>query len=151
MKAIRGLSVPGAELFKRQECSSSLCLAGYTCCTEYPGYCCPTGVTCILSEDDNVDCDLDCTADDTACGDGCCGAEQVCEEDECVASSNDSNSLFSFEEPCLILDGATTSKGTGSTTPTQTPTSKKSEGIKNELGMGGWGALVVAFIMMLFG
>jgi hypothetical protein len=86
-----------------------------------------------------------------SCGDSCCLAGTVCEDDQCVASSNDSNSLFSFEEACLILDGATTSEGTGSTTPTQTPTFKKSEGIKNELGMGGWGALVVAFIMMLFG
>ena len=98
-----------------------------------------------------MQCNQDCTADDMPCGASCCLAEYVCEDDQCVASSNESSSLFSFEEPCLILDGGTTSEGTGSTTPTQTPTSKKSEGIKNELGMGGWGALVVAFIMMLFG
>ena len=80
---LRGIKNPlnPAQLFVRQACNSATCPAGYLCCPNFPGSCCPAGVTCQLGTSGGVVCNINCTASDTTCQfGGCCPPGSVCDD-----------------------------------------------------------------------
>ena len=67
-------------VLERQACDSSPCGTGYVCCPSFPGSCCPAGVSCLLGPMGVVECNIECTAQDSLClFGGCCPPGQLCD------------------------------------------------------------------------